>query len=214
MKHVCCPSNWVSLIIPVKLLSLESLLISMLPNSMAKCLRGVSEIKLPFWHKIAGWLWWTDLKWPRSDPCFLTSMHLYSLLFLVWLELVTSSTRWNVAKIMGCHSHDCITLYKTHSRDSTCRLDEADGPVEETHMARKCGCPLRTAWNLQPTTSKELSELGKQSLPHLSLQVRTQPRKALIAALWNSKQIAQLICGWIPDPQKLWHNKYLFCLSC
>ena len=109
--------------------------------------------------------------------------------------------------IASCKTLPC---WKTNSRYFSSRPDEANDLIEGTHMARNCRWPLGIAWNLQLTISKELSEQSSPDGP----PIWTQFSKGLEKSLQSSKQMAQLICDWIPDPQKLWDNKHTFCLSC
>lgn len=101
-KHIGCPSNWVSLITPVKLLSLD---LCWCPGRQTQwqSLRGVPEIKMPVWYKKAEWSWWTEPKWSPRDPCLLVSMHLYNTLTLgvagMWQNLWVLSPRLHYVRL-------------------------------------------------------------------------------------------------------------------
>lgn len=172
-KGICCP-NRVSLITPVKLLSLD---LCWCPGRQthAKSLRGVPEIQMPVWYKIAEWLWRTEPKWFPRDPCLLVSMHLYNILTLgvagMWQNLWVL-TPWLHYIRVHLAGRFILDIFLPGLMKQMIILREL--------MARNCRWPLGILWNLQQTISKELSELGNQSLPQMSLLYEHSSVKAWI----------------------------------
>ena len=79
--------------------------------------------------------------------------------------------------------------------------------VSGQRSARNWGPQSNNTWKIE-WYQQPLSELGRGSFP---VEPADKTTDTLTAALWETmKQITQLNCSQIPDPQKMWGNKCVF----